>query len=164
MITLMLARRPPDGGFVPLDEQDPADWDAQLIAEGEAYLRRAHPDGPPGRFQLEAAIQAVHCDRRRTGTTDWAALSTLYAALLMVAPSLGARVAAAVVRAKLDGPEAGSAALPADAESFQPYWAAKAALLAQAGRDPHDAYRRAVDLTDDPSVAAYLRDRALLGE
>ena len=52
----------------PLDEQDPALWDAELIAEGRALLRRASALGAPlGRFQLEAAIQAVHCDRARTG-------------------------------------------------------------------------------------------------
>ncbi|MBM2614749.1 RNA polymerase subunit sigma-70 [Actinoplanes sp. LDG1-06] len=158
LTTLTLARH--RTGFVPLDAQNPSDWDAALIDEGEAYLRRADPSGPPGRFQLEAAIQAVHCDRRRTGHTDWAALDTLYAALLIVAPSLGARVAAAAVRGRIDGPEAGLAALPTDAESFQPYWATRADLLARAGRDATAAYHRAADLTDDPSVAAFLRSRA----
>ncbi|MBU2663999.1 RNA polymerase subunit sigma-70 [Actinoplanes bogorensis] len=159
LTTLTLSRRRATG-FVPLEDQDPGDWDATLIDEGEAYLRRARPDGPPGRFQLEAAIQAVHCDRRRTGVTDWAALETLYAALLTVAPSLGARVAAATVRGRIDGPEAGLAALPAEAESFQPYWAARADLLARAGRDTGDAYERAASLADDPLVAAFLRARA----
>ena len=165
LTTLTLARRR-TGGFVPLDEQDPQDWDAALIAEGEAYLRRARPDGAPGRFQVEAAIQAVHTDRRRTGETDWAALRMLYAALLEIAPTLGARVAAAVVTARLDGPDAGLVALPAltalpaEAETFQPYWAARAELLAAAGRDATDAYARAVELAEDAEVAAFLRARA----
>lgn len=166
LTTLTLARRR-TGGFVPLDQQDAADWDADLVAEGEAYLRRARPEGAPGRFQLEAAIQAVHTARRRTGATDWAALRMLYEALLSVAPTLGARVAAAVVTARIDGPDAGLAALPSDAEAeaFQPYWAAKADLLAATGRDDSgraaaDAYARAVALTDDAEVAAFLRARA----
>nr|WP_207225734.1 hypothetical protein [Blastococcus saxobsidens] len=145
---------------MPLDEQDPAGWDAELIAVGEAYLRRARPRGAPGRFQLEAAIQAVHCDRRRTGVTDWPALGTLYAALLAVAPSLGARVAAAVVRGRLDGPLSGLEALPDGAETFQPYWAARAQLLTWAGEDAAEAFHRAADLTEDPAVANYLRSRA----
>ncbi|ANJ29021.1 RNA polymerase subunit sigma-70 [Agromyces aureus] len=150
--------------FVPLDEQDPTAWDAALIAEGEEYLRRASAPGrPPGRFQLEAAIDAVHCDRRRTGVTDWAALRTLYLALNSVAPSLGARVALAAVIGRLDGPDAGLAALPPEPEAsaFQPWWAACADLLARAGRlaEASAAFTRAADLTADPAVRSYLLAR-----
>ncbi len=158
LTTLTIARRR-SGPFVPLSEQDPADWDAELIAEGEAYLRRARPVAEPGRFQLEAAIQAVHGDRRRTDVTDWAALRTLYGALLVVSPTLGARVASAVVTGRLAGPLAGLDALPDDAADFQPYWAARAQLLSDAGLDAADAYRRAAELADDAEVAAYLRSR-----
>lgn len=158
LTTLTLARRSPE--FVPLDEQDPHTWDPALIAEGEAYLRRARPADAPGRFQLEAAIQAVHCDRLRTGRTDWDALRMLYSALLAVAPTLGARVASAVVVAKVEGPEAGLAALPTDADDFQPYQAARAELLSDAGLDPREAYARAIALADDDAVAAFLRTRA----
>ncbi|MGZ4613253.1 MAG: RNA polymerase sigma factor, partial [Kineosporiaceae bacterium] len=144
LVTLSAARRAGRSGgrYVPLDEQNPRDWDADLIAEGEQYLRRARAV-PPGRFQLEAAIQAVHCARARTGTTDWFALLTLYRALLRVAPSLGAQVALAGVLGRVDGPGAGLAALDelsgaVAAHPFQPYWATRAHLLAGAGR-PDDA-------------------------
>nr|WP_201468519.1 DUF6596 domain-containing protein [Microbacterium hydrocarbonoxydans] len=162
LTTFTLARRAPR--FVPLSQQDPSSWDGDLIDEAEAHLRRSRPSGAPGRFQLEAAIQAVHCDRRRTGVTDWAALRTLYAALLVAAPTLGARVAAAVVTARLDGAEAGLAALPdaAESSSFQPYWAVRADLLAEAGLDASDAYRRAADLADNDAVAQFLIARANL--
>lgn len=156
LTTLTLARRR-EGAFVPLDEQDPAGWDAELIAEGESYLRRARPAGPPGRFQLEAAIQAVHCNRCRTGATDWEALSILYAALLAVAPSLGARVAAAVVQGRLHGPAAGLAALPGDADTFQPYWAARADLLSRAAHDAPHA-RRAAERDDVTGERSSNRD------
>lgn len=158
LTTLALSRRSRE--FVPLDEQDPASWDAELIAEGGAYLRRARPTGAPGRFQLEAAIQAVHCDRLRTGITDWRSLRMLYSALLTLAPTLGARVAAAVVTARLDGAEAGLAALPPEADGFQPYWAARAGLLAEAGWDATEAYARAIALADDDAVIGFLRARA----
>lgn len=158
LTTLTLARRSAE--FVPLDEQDPQTWDAALVAESEAYLRRARPADAPGRFQLEAAIQAVHCDRLRTGRTDWDALRMLYAALLAVAPTLGARVASAVVVARIEGPEAGLVALPMNADDFQPYQAARAELLADAGLDPREAYARAIALADDDAVAAFLRARA----
>ncbi len=81
-----------------LDRQDTLLWDEALIAEGEALLRRAHGLGAPlGRFQLEAAIQSVHCDRARTGVTDRAALVKLYRGLIAVAPTKGAREALAAL-------------------------------------------------------------------
>ena len=86
----------------PLDEQDPALWDADLIAEGRALLRRASALGDPlGRFQLEAAIQAVHCDRARTGTLDAETLVTLYRGLVAIAPTAGARAALAAAEERL---------------------------------------------------------------
>lgn len=85
----------------PLDEQDPALWDTGLIAEAAALLRRASSlDRPLGRFQLEAAIQSVHCDRARTGELDLEALVTLYRGLVAVAPTDGARAALAAVEAR----------------------------------------------------------------
>lgn len=85
----------------PLDDQDPSLWDAELIAEGRALLRRASALGDPlGRFQLEAAIQAVHCDRARTGTLDTETLVTLYRGLVAVAPTAGARAALAAAEAR----------------------------------------------------------------
>lgn len=86
----------------PLDEQDPALWDRALIAEAAALLRRASALGRPlGRFQLEAAIQAVHCDRARTGELDVAALVKLYRGLVAIAPTDGARAALAAAEARL---------------------------------------------------------------
>ncbi|MGH3677616.1 MAG: RNA polymerase sigma factor [Mycobacterium sp.] len=155
------ARRTADGGFVPLDEQDTARWDATLIARGEALLRRAHGFGRPGRFQYEAAIQSAHCAR----PVDTQVLRKLHRALLRVAPSLGAAVALAAVEGEIDGPDAGLRALdsiddPA-AERFQPAWTTRAHLLARAGRTDAaaDAYRTAIELTSDPGVADYLREQ-----
>lgn len=155
------ARRDVDGRYVPLAEQDPALWDAALIARGEGLLRRAHGFGRPGRFQYEAAIQSAHCSR----PTDLDALGKLYRAVMRVAPSLGAAVALAAVDGEINGPHAGLRALdtiddPA-VERFQPAWSTRAHLLAKAGRTgpAADAYRAAIALTTDPAVADYLRER-----
>ncbi|WP_223410317.1 RNA polymerase sigma factor [Occultella gossypii] len=163
LISLSLARSPArQADFVPLAEQDPATWDADLIADGEAYLRRAAAADRLGRFQLEAAIQAVHCDRRRTGVTDREALRTLYSALVMLAPTLGAQVALAATVGRLDGPDAGLAALPEGADAFQPAWATRAHLLGAAGRgeEAAAAFDRAAALTVDPATRRHLSDRA----
>lgn len=86
----------------PLDEQDPSTWDGALIAEAAALLRRASSLGRPlGRFQIEAAIQAVHCDRARTGVLDDDALVGLYRGLVAVAPTDGARAALAAAEARV---------------------------------------------------------------
>ncbi|WP_229052958.1 RNA polymerase sigma factor [Aeromicrobium sp. Leaf350] len=163
LTTLALSRsRPRDAAYVPLDEQDPSTWDADLAAEGEAYLRRAASDGPPGRFVLEAAISAVHADRRRTAITDWLALRTLYEALLLVSPTLGARVAHAGVVGRLEDPAAGLALLDGIGESdFQPWHAVRAELLTRAGRtqDAAPALLRAAALSDNPRVTTYLLGR-----
>lgn len=167
LIALSLARRPTAGAaYVSLEEQDPATWDATMITEGESYLRRAD-GGRLGRFQIEAAIQAVHCARAVTGQTDWAALRTLYTALATIAPSHGARIALAAVTGRLDGPAAGLERLAelimedARIEGLQPFHATRADLLARAGAtaDAVAAFDRAIELTPDPAVRSYLAGR-----
>jgi len=100
LLTLAQSRAPARTGdaWAPLDEQDPALWSRALIDEGEALLRRASALGTPlGRFQLEAAIQSVHCDRARTGVLDTRTLLTLYRGLVAVASTAGAREALAAL-------------------------------------------------------------------
>ncbi|WP_208324168.1 DUF6596 domain-containing protein [Diaminobutyricimonas sp. TR449] len=166
LLALSLARAPArtvDGRYVPLDEQDPALWDAELIAAGERWLRHASRADRLGRFQLEAAIQSVHCARARTGDTDWAALLVLYEALVALAPTLGAQVSRAVTLARVDGPQTGLAALERieGADRFQPVWAARAHLLAELGSTDAAAraYAKAISLTTEPGLREYLRAR-----
>lgn len=169
LLSLSLARSAARGftdELIPLEEQNTSLWDGRLIAEGECYLRRAHALGRIGRFQLEAAIQSVHCDRARTGATDWYAVRTLYDALVSSAPTLGARVARAVAIGRADGPAAGLAALDDIADPavqrFQPAWATRAHLLAEAGRSAAAAksYAKAISLTTERAMRKYLQRRA----
>ncbi|HET7565682.1 MAG TPA: DUF6596 domain-containing protein [Gemmatimonadaceae bacterium] len=168
LISLSLARRPARGTsdeFVPLDEQDSSLWDAELIALGERYLHRARSLGGMGRFQIEAAIQSVHCARATSGVTDWRALRTLHAALLSIAPTLGAYVAHAAAVGRIEGAQAGLAALDAIADDavqrFQPAWALRAHLLSEVGRaeEAVRAYERAISLTTDSAARRYLETR-----
>lgn len=168
LISLSLSRahgRRSPAGFVPLEEQDTTMWHSDLIRQGERYLRRAHALGSIGRFQLEASIQSVHCARATSGVTDWEALRKLYAALVSVAPTLGARVAFSATIGRTDGPEAGLAALEAipDAavQRFQPAWATRAHLLAAVGRadEAEQAYEKAISLTTDRDIRGFLEGR-----
>ncbi|MET4637246.1 DUF6596 domain-containing protein [Mycetocola sp. 2940] len=170
LLLLSLSRSPArvgrGGEWVALDDQDPSLWDAAMIERGERYLLRAHGLGAIGRFQLEAAIQSVHCARAKTGITDWSALRTLHEALLRIAPTFGAEVALAAVIGETDGPDAGLAALDAlrtaGVERFQPAWATRAHLLAAASRfaEAETAYEKAVSLTTDAQTRAWLAERA----
>lgn len=126
------------GEFVPLDEQDPAEWDAALIAQGAALLARAATKKRVGRFQLEAAVHAVHADRRRTGVTNWRAVVQLYAGLVAVAPTHGVLVARAWAVGQADGVAAGLAALgalePKVASTWPPALICAALMHERAGR------------------------------
>ena len=149
---------------MPLGDQDPARWDGGLVARAHEHLRAAHAGRVVGRYQLEAAVQAVHCARRETGSTDWTTLLELHRSLAAVAPSLGSATALAAVTAEVDGPEAGLALLDADAERtarFQPAWATRAELLVRLGRpaEAARAYDHAVALTHDPAQRRHLEAR-----
>ncbi len=157
------ARRDADGCFVPLDEQDPARWDRSLIGRGEELLRRAHGHGRPGRFQYEAAIQSAHSCSAFGAPADPVAVRKLHRALVLVAATLGARVALAALDGEIDGALAGLRSLDGlDADRFQPAWVVRAHLLARLGRKDEAvaAYRVARALTSDPAVVDYL-DRRL---
>ncbi|MCG8440569.1 MAG: RNA polymerase subunit sigma-24 [Caulobacterales bacterium] len=160
------ARRGEGGAYVALSDQDPRIWDAALIVEAEGLLRRALAGGDHGRFQLEAAIQSAHAARAVTGRTDWTAVAVLYDRLVEVSPTLGACVGRAAAQGEAHGPEAGLAALDEIPEkrvaAYQPYWATRAHLLSLAGRkdDARAAYDRAVGLSEDPAVRAFLLKKA----
>lgn len=168
LLSFSLARaaaRNPGGRFVPLEEQDPTEWDEGLVREGEAWLHRAHALGRTGRFQVEAAIQSVHCARARSGVTDRVALLRLHEDLVRLAPTLGARVALAAALARVEGVAAGLQALEGiddpGVEHFQPAWATRAHLLAGAGRreEAGKAYAKAISLTTEPDLRTYLEGR-----
>lgn len=118
------------------------------------------------RYQLEAAIQPAHAVRRFRRTPDWTLLEQLYDALLAVTRSPVVALNRAMVLAETRGPASGLAALDAlggDARlvGYQPYWAARAELLARCNRG-HEAglaYGRAMDLETDEGVRLYLRAR-----
>jgi RNA polymerase sigma-70 factor (ECF subfamily) len=160
------ARRTDAGAYVPLDEQAVAHWDAGMIEQAEDLLLRAGRMGRMGRFQLEAAVQSAHVVRRRTGRADWAAIVMLYEALATLTASPVVAINRAVAVAETAGAAAGLSALDRIADDprmacYQPYWAARAALLASSGQTgaSRDAYRRAIALETDPAVRRFLSER-----
>jgi predicted RNA polymerase sigma factor len=160
------ARRSAEGEFVPLAEQDPALWDTQMIDEAEVLLRRAGMRGMVGRYQLEGALQSAHVHRCQTGVANWAEVVALYDALFALSGSPVVAINRAVAIAELHGARAGLDAMPessADARlaEYQPYWAARAELLARtdARSEAWDAYEMAIGLERDGAVRRFLQGR-----
>jgi RNA polymerase sigma-70 factor (ECF subfamily) len=121
--------------------------------------------GEIGRFQLEAAVQSAHAMRCRGGGADWSAIVTLYDALWDMTGSPVIAINRAVALAETQGAEAGLAALATVAEKsvsqYQPYWSARAHLLAKAGAadEARKAYDRAIGLEIDPAMRHFLQKR-----
>jgi RNA polymerase sigma-70 factor, ECF subfamily len=160
------ARRGPEGEYIALADQDISLWDLERIGEAETALRRAGAMGMIGRYQLEAAIQSAHVSRRRDGRPNWPAVVKLYDALLELTGSPVAAINRAIAVAEIEGPGAALAILNSvsgDARmvEYQPYWAARADLLARTGAtgEARNAYEIAIGLERDFSLRNYLERR-----
>ena len=160
------ARRDEQGEYVPLAEQDSAKWDPRMIDEAEALLIRASKLGIVGRYQLESAIQSAHVARRLTGKANWTQVVQLYDALLALTHSPIAAINRALAIAEWTCARTGLDALEdlaADVRlgEYQPWWAARADLLARTGNhdEARHAYDIAIGLERDDSVRRFLDGR-----
>jgi RNA polymerase sigma-70 factor (ECF subfamily) len=111
-------------------------------------------------------VQSAHVVRRRTGSSDWAAIERLYDGLMALTGSPVVAINRAVAAAETQGPAAGLRALDTVAQDprlaeYQPYWAARAELLARSGdrKAAAEAYQRAIGLEADPAVRHFLQQR-----
>ena len=172
MLALMLlteARRPArlssSGELVTLDEQDRGAWDAALIHEGHQLVRERLNSGElPGRYQVLAAINAVHTSARDIRDTDWSQVVALYDQLVGLDPSPIVALNRAVAVAELDGPAVALASidrLEGALTGYHPYHATRADLLRRLGRSAESraAYDRAIELSRNTAESAYLTRR-----
>ncbi|WP_410571397.1 RNA polymerase sigma factor [Amycolatopsis sp. cmx-4-61] len=173
LMLLIEARRPARvaaGELVALDEQDRGAWDAALIAEGHALVRERLAAGvAPGRYQILAAINAVHTSARDIRDTDWSQVVALYDQLVRLDASPVIAMNRAIAVAELDGPEVALAAVDRLGDQLAGYHAfhvTRADLLRRLGRgeDSRAAYDRAIELAGNTAETAYLiRRRDQLG-
>ncbi|NUW46868.1 RNA polymerase sigma factor [Nonomuraea rhodomycinica] len=172
LMLLIEARRPArvsaGGELVPLAEQDRAAWDTELIAEGHRLVRErlaaAAAGVAPGRYQILAAINAVHTSARDIRDTDWSQVLALYDQLVRLDPSPIIALNRAVAVAELDGPEVALAVVDRLEEAlagYHAYHAARADLLRRLGRSRQSraAYDRAIELAGNTGETAYLTRR-----
>ncbi len=162
------ARVSASGELVALDEQERGAWDATLIAEGHRLVRErlvaAAAGAAPGRYQILAAINAVHTSARDIRDTDWSQVVALYDQLVRLDPSPVIALNRAIAVAELDGPQVALAIvdrLDDKLSGYHAYHVARADLLRRLGRGEQSraAYDRAIDLAGNTAEAAYLTRR-----
>jgi len=151
-----------DGGkSVLLRDQDRTKWDLSLINEGHAIVRACIRRDRPGPFQLQAAIQAVHCDSDIYEATDWPQIVALYDHLLSIAPTPVVIMNRAIAIAETEGADAALHQLDSTASDLDGYHllhAARATMLGRLGRqeEARIAFERARDLAVSPGDREFL--------
>jgi RNA polymerase sigma-70 factor (ECF subfamily) len=158
-----VARLSASGELVALDDQDRGAWNRELIAEGHALVRaRLMSGSAPGRYQVLAAINAVHTDARDVRDTDWSQIVALYDQLTRLDPSPIVRLNRAIAIAELDGPEVALAEVDRlPLEDYHAFHATRAELLRRLGRSAESraAYDRAIELAGNSAETAQLERR-----
>jgi RNA polymerase sigma-70 factor, ECF subfamily len=139
-----------------------------LLTEGHRLVRErlaaAAAVVAPGRYQILAAISAVHTSARDVRATDWSQIVALYDQLVRLDPSPVIALNRAIALAELDGPEVALAAvdrLERGLSGYHAYHATRADLLRRLGRSQQSraAYDRAIDLAGNTVETAYLTRR-----
>ena len=159
------ARVAANGELVSLTEQDRGAWDAALIAEGHGLVRERLATGlAPGRYQVLAAINAVHTSARDVRDTDWSQIVALYNQLIVLDPSPIVALNRAVAVAELDGPDVALAAIDRlgdKLDGYHAFHAARADLLRRIGHgaEARAAYDKAIELAGNTAETAYLTRR-----
>jgi RNA polymerase sigma-70 factor, ECF subfamily len=162
LLVLIEARREArvrDGQLVPLGEQDRAGWDRALIAEGHALVRACLAIDRPGRYQILAAINAVHTDAPTASATDWSQVVALYDQLTRLDPSPIVALNRAVAVAELDGPQVALALVDRlPLAGYHAWHAVRADLLRRLGRsgEAREAYDAAIAATQNSAERAFL--------
>ena len=160
------SRTTPDGALVLLADQDRARWDRDLIAEGQALVRRCLRRNEPGPYQVQAAINAVHSDASTAADTDWRQVLQLYNQHLALVPGPVVALNRAVAVAEVEGPEAALAIVDELAlEDYYLFHAIRADLLRRLGRGAESAaaYDAAIARSGNQREREYLsRRRAAL--
>jgi RNA polymerase sigma-70 factor (ECF subfamily) len=159
------ASRLSNGELVPLAEQSRASWDSQLIVEGHRLVRErlaaAAAGSAPGRYQILAAISAVHTSAPHVRDTDWSQILALYNELARIDPSPIVTLNRSIALAEVEGAGVALAGLDTQADvldGYHAYHAARADLLRRLGLDQQSyaAYTRAIQLAGNTAEAAYL--------
>ena len=156
------ARTSADGSLTLLADQDRDLWNRDLIAEGQALVRRCLQSNQPGPYQIQAAINAVHADAATAAGTDWWQILQLYNQLMTLAPSPIVAINRAVAVAEVEGPDAALTLLDGmDLENYHLFHAVRADMLRRLDRNEEAtiAYDAAITRTDNVAEREFLQRR-----
>jgi len=156
------ARFGADGALVVLRDQDRALWDRAMIDEGQAIVQTSSRRGPPGPYQIQAAINAVHVHAASIESTDWRQILALYDQLLAVSPTPVVALNRAIALGEVRGPGAALVLVDElDLGGYHLFHATRADLLRRMGRtaEAGEAYARAVELAPNETDRAFLENR-----
>jgi RNA polymerase sigma-70 factor (ECF subfamily) len=167
LMQLQHARAPArfrDGEAVLLEDQDRSLWKRQPIGEALALIDKAMRHRRPGRYQIQAAIAALHARAAKAEDTDWAEINALYRALELHSPSPVVTLNRAVAVSKVEGPAAALEMIAPLKERLDRYFyfhGVSGALLMQLGRnaEAREAFNRAIALANTPAEAVQIRQQ-----
>ncbi len=166
LLVLTEARRParitPSGSLVLLADQDRTRWDHAMIEEGQSIVRVCLHRNRPGPYQLQAAINAVHCDAATASDTDWGQILALYEQLLVTTPTPVVALNRCVAVAEVHGPASALELVDQlDLDGYHLFHATRADLLRRLGRSDEAAaaYDTAIALTANRSERGFLEQR-----
>ena len=162
-----LTRQGSDGTIIALEHQNRKRWDRSKIEQGRKLLHQVLPRRTIGPYQLQAAISAVHAEAASWQDTDWPQIHALYALLYQIAPTPVIRLNQALALSYARSVEEGltmleDAASAGALSDYQPYYAAKADLLARKGNRSKALfnYEKAIDLSENQADRKFLQAKA----
>jgi len=150
--------------FIPLEYQDRRQWDQDQISDGRKILLAALSQGKSGKYQLQAAISALHSEATTWQQTDWQQIALLYLTLYKKAPSpivkLNGLVAMAQAGREKDALDQ-LENLATELSEYQPYYAARAELEARQGflEAAKLSYQQAIARTNNEAEKHFLSDQ-----
>ncbi|HHL43919.1 MAG TPA: RNA polymerase sigma factor [Hellea balneolensis] len=152
--------------FTPLGQQNRKLWQQDMIEDAEKILLKALAKGTPGPYQIQAAINGVHCKARQFTDTDWGEICLLYERLYAYEPTSVVMLNASVALSYWQSPAVGLASLEfikqgGHLNSYQPYYAARADMLRRAGKidKARIAFDKAIELSNSKAERTYLRQQ-----
>jgi len=154
------ARIGASGALTPLSEQSRERWNQHLIEQGLSLVRQCIKRNEPGFYQIQAAIQAVHCDAPNAASTDWPQIVRLYDQLCAITSNPIVALNRAVAVAEVNGPAHALEIIDKlQLDQHHMFHAVRADLLGRLGRAPEAilAYQAAIFRSGNAVEREFLR-------
>ena len=160
------ARHDASGYYQPLEQQERNLWNQEKIDHGRLWLQKALLLGQPGRYQIQAAISALHTEAKSFAATDWQQIWWLYNRLYALTPNAVVKLNAIIALSYYQDAAAGLKLLEEllndiKMMQYQPFHAARADMLRRDGQvlAAIESYREAMRLSGNKVERRFLQAR-----